>query len=284
MTFVGDAPSGEAELAGGAQAHQLLHPRGRGQHRSATPTPDTSNHSARVSPAAVHPLPMPLEQAQAPGRHSVRVSQDVEIVVSEDEPEKGAVETDLALIASRKESRVRKYFDKWRGGIDSPPAFPTLQDAAISWLGAFLGILAVSLTDHYLFAAYQFRVLIASFGASAVLCYAVPESKLSQPRNLVGGQVVSAIVGVCVRLALGRVQWLANAVGMSLAVLAMMATRTTHPPGGATALIACSLPSLPPWAGFQLVVAALLGSLELLVVALLVSNLHKGRAYPTYWW
>jgi CBS-domain-containing membrane protein len=43
------------------------------------------------------------------------------------------------------------------------------------------------------------------------------------------------------------VQWLANAVGMSLALLAMQLTQTTHPPGGATALIACSMHQLAPW-------------------------------------
>lgn len=160
----------------------------------------------------------------------------------------------------------------------------------------------MSVTDHFMWQDYNFRLLVASFGASAVLLYGVPESKLSQPRNLIGvscvcqqlpsashmprtclrdthardptpgsslfnceqqlhpcaemfasvsllagGQVVSAVVGVCVRLALDKVQWLSNAVGMSLALLAMQLTQTTHPPGGATALIACSMTQLPPW-------------------------------------
>eukprot|EP00878_Enallax_costatus_P014978 GHUV01015682.1.p4 GENE.GHUV01015682.1~~GHUV01015682.1.p4 ORF type:complete len:127 (+),score=27.50 GHUV01015682.1:1763-2143(+) len=99
-----------------------------------------------------------------------------------------------------------------------------------------------------------------------------------------GGQVISAIVGVCIRLALNEIQWLANALGMSLALVAMQLTGTTHPPGGATALIACSVADLPPWKGFQMVVAVLLGSLELMVVALIVSNFHRGRAYPTFWY
>lgn len=46
-----------------------------------------------------------------------------------------------------------------------------------------------------------------------------------------GGQVLSAIVGCCVRLALREVLWLAAPMGMSLALVAMMLTRTTHPPG-----------------------------------------------------
>jgi CBS-domain-containing membrane protein len=220
------------------------------------------------------------------GRRSVRLpsDNDVEITVDEDEPVKGAVEQDIASIEAKKESKIRKYFDKWTGGIDTALPFPTLQDAFVSWVGAFLGILVISITDHFLWRDYGFRLLVGSFGASAVLVYGVPESKLSQPRSLVGGQIVCAIVGVCIRLALNDMQWLANALGMSLALLAMQLTGTTHPPGGATALIACSVPELPPWHGFQFVVAVTIGVLQLMIVGLIVSNFHKGRAYPTFWW
>lgn len=99
-----------------------------------------------------------------------------------------------------------------------------------------------------------------------------------------GGHVISAVVGVCIRLALDKVQWLANAVGMSLALLAMQLTGTVHPPGGATALIACSAPVMFAWHGFQLVVAVMLGAVELLLVGLVVNNFHRKRAYPTFWW
>ena len=47
-------------------------------------------------------------------------------------------------------------------------------------------ILVVSVTDHFMWQDHGFRLLVASFGASAVLLYGVPESKLSQPRNLIG--------------------------------------------------------------------------------------------------
>jgi CBS-domain-containing membrane protein len=47
-------------------------------------------------------------------------------------------------------------------------------------------ILVVSVTDHFLWQDHGFRMLVASFGASAVLLYGVPESKLAQPRNLIG--------------------------------------------------------------------------------------------------
>lgn len=217
-------------------------------------------------------------------QHVVQLG-DVQITVGEDEPAKHAVETEISEIEVVHKGRpIREYFDKWRGNIDTRVPIPSLRGLSVSWLGAFIGILVVSVTDHFMWQDHGFRLLVASFGASAVLLYGVPESKLSQPRNLIGGQVISAIVGVCVRLALDKVQWLANTVGMSLALLAMQLTQTTHPPGGATALIACSMASMAPWYGFQLVVAVALGSVELMAVALIITNLHKDRAYPTFWW
>lgn len=111
---------------------------------------------------------------------------DIAIEVADDEPPKGAVETDLANIKQDKRSRIVKYFEKWRGGIDSHLPIPSKQDIWWGWLGAFLGILAVSYLDSVLYHEVRFPLLVASFGASAVLVYGVPESKLAQPRNLVG--------------------------------------------------------------------------------------------------
>jgi hypothetical protein len=61
------------------------------------------------------------------------------------------------------------------------PACPSPASAVIC-----CSILVVSVTDHFLWQDYGFRMLVASFGASAVLLYGVPESKLAQPRNLIG--------------------------------------------------------------------------------------------------
>ncbi len=80
--------------------------------------------------------------------------------------------------------------------------------------------------------------LIGSFGASAVLIYGAVRSPLAQPRNLVGGHVISAVIGVAAWQMLGSAPWLAAAFAVATAIAAMHATKTLHPPGGATALIA----------------------------------------------
>jgi CBS domain-containing membrane protein len=189
-------------------------------------------------------------------------------------------------------ARVRAYLRKMGGGLDSALPLPQPIDAAVSTVGAFLGILAVAGVDAAIRGdaasddESALPLLVYSLGASAVLLFGVPESKLSQPRNLLGGHIVSAAVGCTVRAALGaRALWLTAAAGMSAALLAMELTSTVHPPGGATALIGASARALGPWYGFRLVASAAAGAAIMLVVALLVNNCHpRTRGYPTFYW
>ncbi|GIL82435.1 hypothetical protein Vretimale_11882 [Volvox reticuliferus] len=182
--------------------------------------------------------------------------------------------------------RMASYFSKWAGVGDTlmPAEHPV--DLFWSWLGAFLSILVVAVLNEYLTPHVSLPLMVASFGASAVLLFGVPASKLAQPRNFLGGQVVSAIVGVLVRLAFMRAPhlvWLSAALGMSLALAAMQITRTVHPPGGASALIAASAMYIGPWYGFKFILTVFFGCLAMLVVALVVNNLSSRRRYPTYW-
>ncbi|SFL87243.1 HPP family protein [Desulfomicrobium norvegicum] len=127
-------------------------------------------------------------------------------------------------------------------------------------------------------------LLIGSFGATAVLVYGAIRSPLAQPRNVLGGHVLSAIIGVCAQQVLGEAPWLAAAVAVATAIAAMHLTKTLHPPGGATALIAViggdSVHSL----GYMYaLVPAGLGAVVLLLVALVVNNIPRGRRYPEFW-
>ena len=156
-----------------------------------------------------------------------------------------------------------------------------------SWIGAFLGIFLVLTIGRCLaLASVDSLFLIGSFGASAVLIYGAPMAEFSQPRNLVGGHVVSAIVGVTVFVLLGDDTILAGPTAVSLAIVAMHFTRTLHPPGGATALIAIIGGDKIHSLGYTYVLSpVLLGSMVMLFVALLVNNMSTNpkRHYPVYW-
>ena len=175
------------------------------------------------------------------------------------------------------------YFEKMRGSGPSPPGVGA-GEVFWSWLGSFLGISAVALLHAGLFAPRDLSLLIGSFGASAVLLYGAVRSPLAQPRNLMGGHVLSALIGVTAHQLLGSTPWLAAAVAVSLAIAIMHLTRTLHPPGGATALIAVIGGDSVHQLGYLYVlVPAALGALVMLVIALLVNNIPKTRKYPEFW-
>ena len=126
--------------------------------------------------------------------------------------------------------------------------------------------------------------MIGSFGASAVLAYGAVRSPLAQPRNLIGGHVLSAIVGVLCWKLLSQYMWLAESVAVATSIAVMHATRTLHPPGGATALIAViGSPEIHKLGFLYVLFPATIGPLILLAVALLVNNIPASRRYPEIW-
>ena len=107
----------------------------------------------------------------------------------------------------------------------------------VSGLGGFTGILMILLVSNYFVGTADAALIVASMGASAVLLFAVPHGRLSQPWSVFGGHMVSALVGVtCAQLVTGP--FLAAALAVGLAIAAMHYLRCIHPPGGATALTA----------------------------------------------
>lgn len=124
--------------------------------------------------------------------------------------------------------------------------------------------------------------LVGSFGASAVLIYGTPQAEFSQPRNLVGGHILCAFIGVSLQKYLIVDVALLGALAVSLSVVAMHFTRTLHPPGGATALIALTANE----SGYAFVISPIaIGTLVLLFIAIVIISLSKSplRHYPRFW-
>lgn len=109
------------------------------------------------------------------------------------------------------------------------------RDRLVAVLGALVGIGLTALVCSHL-PGMEAALLVAPMGASAVLLFAVPSSPLAQPIPIIGGNVVSALVGVAVAQMLGHGA-LAAGVAVSSAILMMSVLRCLHPPGGACALL-----------------------------------------------
>jgi CBS-domain-containing membrane protein len=175
------------------------------------------------------------------------------------------------------------YFEKMKGKSKSPPAVSP-SEILWSWIGAFWGIAAVAFFNYNLLEGTDLVMVIGSFGASAVLIYGAIRSPLAQPRNLVGGHIISAIIGVTSYSILADAMWLAAAVAVATAIAVMHATKTLHPPGGATALIAVIGSEKIHNLGYlYAIIPAGLGAVIMLGVALLVNNIPRHRQYPEFW-
>lgn len=179
---------------------------------------------------------------------------------------------------------MRAYFRKMTGTTQSPPRVG-LVEILWSWLGSFLGIGAVAYINYGWLDKTGLVLLIGSLGASAALIYGAIKSPLAQPRNFLGGHLISALIGVTTFKLLAPHLWLAAALAVALSIALMHATKTLHPPGGATALIfVIGGPPLHDLGYLYVLVPVGAGALIMLAVALLVNNLAPQRRYPEFWW
>lgn len=112
----------------------------------------------------------------------------------------------------------------------------TLGGRLLAGLGAAMGIALSGLVGSVSL-GLPMALLIAPMGASAVLIFAVPASPLAQPRAVIGGNVVSAFIGVGVAKAVPDLA-LAAGLAVGAAIIVMSLLRCLHPPGGAAALTA----------------------------------------------
>lgn len=151
-----------------------------------------------------------------------------------------------------------------------------------AFLGAFVGMGIIAYMQYNMLPREDVVFLIGSFGASCVLVYGVIQSPLAQPRNLIGGHVISAIVGVTAAKLFPDMIWLASAVAVAFAIVFMQITKTLHPPGGATALIAVTgSPTILKLGYWYVIFPVLSGAMILLIVALVFNNMTANRQYPT---
>jgi CBS domain-containing membrane protein len=156
----------------------------------------------------------------------------------------------------------------------------SLREKAFSGLAGLIAIgLVLAISDRFL-AVADVPLVVASMGASAVLLFGVPSGPLSQPWPLVGGHLISGVVGVsCAHWIAGPV--LAGALAVAGSIFAMYLARCLHPPGGATALAAVVGGDQLHQLGYQFLVMPLALNLTvMLAAALLLNNLLPRRCYP----
>jgi CBS domain-containing membrane protein len=144
-----------------------------------------------------------------------------------------------------------------------------------SALAGFLGMLLMQAVLTVVPAGPGLSYLLAPLGASAVILFALPHSPLAQPWSLIGGLLISAIIGALCGAWI-QPAFLAVAVALGLAIWVTALLRCIHPPGGAMAVVFALAAQQHPVS----LLTAGLNVLAALVAVLVINNLLPGRRYP----
>lgn len=156
----------------------------------------------------------------------------------------------------------------------------SFREQARSLVGAALGIFLTGLCSRFVIGTEaDYPWLVAPIGASALLLFTVPSSPLAQPWSLIGGNIISALVGIgCAKMI--TVPVAAASIAVAAAMAAMFLLRCLHPPGAALALgAALGGPGLAERA-CQLVLAPVIVNTTILLATAIVYNKMCGRHYP----
>lgn len=142
-----------------------------------------------------------------------------------------------------------------------------LKMALFAGIGAFMAIGLLSFFEANLL---DVALLMAPFGATAVLVFGVPDSPLAQPKNVIVGHVITASVGLIFTHFIGVTPF-TLALASGVAVSLMLLTKTTHPPAGANPILI--MITGQSW-GF-LITPVLLGALLIVLVGKLMQGVKK---------
>jgi CBS-domain-containing membrane protein len=171
-------------------------------------------------------------------------------------------------------TQTREVAGRWSRMATQAPPRPKPSTALIATatsIAALLVLVAVGkATDETL--------LIPPLAASMALVAGASNLPLGQPRNVIGGQLVSAATGFIVLAVLGQNEWSAAIAG-GLALGAMLMLRVPHSPAAATAVIVAL--TSPQVISFLILLAV---ATVILVLVGLVGNRFNKQRYPIYWW
>ncbi|WP_026479760.1 HPP family protein [Ahrensia sp. 13_GOM-1096m] len=164
--------------------------------------------------------------------------------------------------------------------LGPPIGLASPREALRAGFGALLGLALAGFFLSLLPIDLQLRLyLIAPFGASAVLLFAVPNSPLAQPWSAIVGNIIAALVGVAVCLSVPDLT-LRIALAVGLTIVATSLFRAVHPPAGAVAMTAALNSDAVAELGFQFALTPVAAGTIFLVITATIYAKLTGRRYP----
>jgi CBS-domain-containing membrane protein len=177
------------------------------------------------------------------------------------------------------EKTTPSYLKKLQGHqVKSGLPYPKWHEPAIVGLGGAIIIATLYLLSVELDLVECF---LAPLGASCALVVGAPAAPFVQPRNVIVGNVLSALVGLVAFRVFGQTAWWTLAIAIGVAMAVMVATKTFHPPAAVTVLLPLLLQITDlTWA----LIPVGVGAVIVVVIGMLYNNLFPERQYPMFWW
>lgn len=165
-------------------------------------------------------------------------------------------------------------------GLTPRMAGASFRDRSIACLGALIGIGITGLVTGWAAGNLaHLPLLVAPLGASAVLLFAVPASPLAQPWSIIGGNTISALVGIAVAHMVPD-KAIAAGIAVAAAIAVMSLLRCLHPPGGAASLLGVlGGPAAASWSFSFALVPVALNSILLVIIGLIFHRFTR-HSYP----
>lgn len=176
-------------------------------------------------------------------------------------------------LPEKKASWIKNYFTKMKGGGNVLHR-SNFADAFTGAFGSFISICTLLFLTSITGAEW----LMAPFAGSCILAFGAWNAPFSQPRNIIGGHLLTSTIGIATYSFFGATI-LSISIAVSLSMFLMMMTKTVHPPAGANPLIIL----LNGYGWHYLFAPVFIGSIIIVIYAIIINNIRQNRNYPLYW-
>jgi hypothetical protein len=239
-----------------------------------TPLPDGSTVTLGRSRLVWNPVPVPAAPV-APAPVAPEATEEVPAIeVTEEVPVAHVAQVARVAQVAEVMPPPAPVPPRRRWPASKAPARPAARSIALSTATSLAGLMTLVVVGML----SGLPLLIPPLAASMALIAAGTALPLAQPRNVLGGQVVSALVGFAVLGVVAPGAWAAGLAG-GLALAAMLLLRVSHSPAAATAVIVgATAPSAPRF------LTLLVLAVGVLVAFGMAGARAEGKTYPVYWW
>ena len=145
-----------------------------------------------------------------------------------------------------------------------------------SALAGFFSIITIGVLTVLTYKTSYGIFLIASFGSTMVLLYGYPESPFAQPKNIILGHFLTALIGIIFLNFVPLPIFLNIPVAVGFGVMFMILLKVTHPPAGGNPIIVI----IGSVSFDYLLTPVLVGSIIVVMFGVIINKFLFKKEYP----